>query len=245
MDQVIAVLVLTLICAGFGTGTVVALSSGWVHQSAFARLIAVGCFIAVSTTSALAAVKLGLRLNVTGSMPMGLYRIVESGPRAIHRGSVVAVCAPAAAAEVGRRRGYLSVGPCSHDSELLLKMVVGVAGDDVTLTSDAAFVNGCPLPNGRPLALDRSSRRVVHWRFGRSRVPPSKIWVYADNERSWDSRYWGPVSVQNVVAIAAPLLTAGSIGNFACDANNSSDTLEGEKARVAPCSMLTVPNARR
>jgi conjugative transfer signal peptidase TraF len=220
MDQAIAVSLLTIGCTGFGTATIVALSARRVHRSALARLVAVFCFIAGSTASALVVVKSGLRFNATASMPMGLYRITKSDPQAVSRGSVVAVCPPAAAAEVGRRRGYLSAGPCRSQSELLLKRVVAIAGDDVTLTSSALFVNGCRLPNSRPLAVDRSGRPVEHWAFGRSRVPRSKVWIYADHERSWDSRYWGPVPVHNVVATAVPLLIVGPIGRFACDAKS-------------------------
>jgi conjugative transfer signal peptidase TraF len=217
MDQTIAVSLLTIGCAGFGTATIVALSARRIQRSAVSRLIAVLCFAAGSTASALVVVKSGLRFNATASMPMGLYRILKSDPQAIRPGSVVAVCAPAVAAKVGRRRGYLSAGPCSDDSELLLKNVVAIAGDDVMFTPDGLSVNGCRLPNSRPLAVDRSSRPVVHWPFGRGRIPESNIWLYSDNERSWDSRYWGPVAVQNVVATAVPFLITGSIGRVTCD----------------------------
>jgi conjugative transfer signal peptidase TraF len=218
MDQAIAVSLLTIGCAGFGTATIVAFSARRVHRSAVARLIAVLCFIVGSTASALVVVKSGLRFNATASMPMGLYRLAKSDPHALRPGSVVAVCAPPATAELGRRRRYLSAGPCSHNSELLLKTIVASAGDDVMVAPDALYVNGCRLPHSRPLAVDRSGRPVEHWPFGHTRVPRSKIWVYADNERSWDSRYWGPVPVQNVIATAVPLFIAGSIGHFACDA---------------------------
>lgn len=218
MDQAVAVALLTIAWAGLGTATIVALSARRIQRSAASRLIVVLCFTAGSTALALAVVRSGLRFNATASMPKGLYRITESDPHAMRAGSIVAVCVPAAAAELGRRRGYLSAGPCSHDSELLLKMVVAIAGDDVTLTLHALSVNGCRLPNSRPLAVDRLGRAVEHWSFGRTRVPPSKVWVYADNERSWDSRYWGPVPLQNVVATAEPMLIVGPVGRLACDA---------------------------
>src|ERR1700730_2890688 len=79
---------------------------------------------------------IGLRLNFTASMPLGIYRIDHVAPSAMQRGMLVAVCAPLGAAELGRRRGYLGTGPCSGDSEPLLKTVAAVAGDTVAIASD-------------------------------------------------------------------------------------------------------------
>src|SRR5271165_6503631 len=105
--------------------------------------------------TAVAIMASGLRFNGTRSMPIGLYRVVAPDALGIRRGALVAVCAPAAAAELGRRRGYLTRGQCAGDSEPLLKVVAAVAGDDLTVSSSGVFVNGCRLPSSAPRSTDR------------------------------------------------------------------------------------------
>lgn len=77
----------------------------------------------------------------------------------VERGMFVAVCAPADAAKVGRHRGYLSTGPCSDDTELLLKAVAAVAGDEVTVSRRGLAVNGRLLPHSRPGRARRAGNR--------------------------------------------------------------------------------------
>ncbi|MHB8432290.1 MAG: conjugative transfer signal peptidase TraF [Candidatus Tyrphobacter sp.] len=151
-----------------------------------------------------------LRVNFTGSMPIGVYSLSPLPPGGVRRGMLVAVCAPVDAAKLGRQRGYLAAGACPDDTELLLKSVAAVAGDVVDVMPRAAAVNGCPLPQSAPLRRDRSGRPLLGWQPGRYRLGPGQIWLYADNPRSWDSRYWGPGSAADALAVAVPLFTVGS-----------------------------------
>src|ERR1700735_3539037 len=58
-----------------------------------------------------------LRINFTGSIPIGIYLLLPLQPNGVKRGMLVAACAPSRAAEIGRRRGYLGAGPCADDTE--------------------------------------------------------------------------------------------------------------------------------
>jgi conjugative transfer signal peptidase TraF len=148
----------------------------------------------------------GLKLNLSASMPPGIYRFAVVSPREIRRGMIVAVCAPSGAAQLGRRRGYVSSGECAENSEPLLKMVAAIAGDDVAVSSSGVDVNGRLLRDSRPLAFDRAGRPLVSLPRGHFRIPRGAIWLHADHERSWDSRYWGPAPARNVLAKAVPVL---------------------------------------
>jgi conjugative transfer signal peptidase TraF len=147
----------------------------------------------------------GLRINLTASMPLGIYRVVVMHPRSVRVGMLVAVCAPAKAAEVARRRGYLLKGACAYETETLLKQVVAVGGDEVIVTVKGLVVDGRLLPNSAALVADHAAA----WPVGRHRVADGMLWVYANHPRSWDSRYWGPVPLGNVVAVMEPVLVAG------------------------------------
>jgi len=151
-----------------------------------------------------------VRVNVTPSMPLGLYRLEPLPSSGVARGMIVAVCAPDEAADLGRRRGYLSSGSCPHDTEPLLKVVTGVPGDHVAVSAEGEAVNGCPLSNSRPIARDGAGRLVSPWPRGDFRLGRGQVWLYGSNPRSWDSRYWGPAPVAGLLAVAVPLLTMPS-----------------------------------
>src|ERR1700678_2314582 len=140
-------------------------------------------------------------------MPLGSTGWSRYPPPA-SRGMVVAVCAPDKAADLGRRRGYLSTAPCPRDTEPLLKIVAGVPGDDVDVSGLGVAINGCALTNSAPLAFDQSDRRMLAWPSERYRLRPNQLWLFADNPRSWDSRYWGPARVPDVLAKAKPLFAS-------------------------------------
>jgi conjugative transfer signal peptidase TraF len=148
----------------------------------------------------------GLRLNASASIPPGIYRFTGISPHEIRRGMLVAVCAPSGAAQLGRRRGYVSSGECAENSEPLLKTVAAVAGDDIAISPSGVSVNGRLLRDSKPLAFDHAGRPLVSWPPGHFRTSRGAIWLHADHERSWDSRYWGPVPARNVLAKAVPVL---------------------------------------
>jgi conjugative transfer signal peptidase TraF len=156
-------------------------------------IVAVGRLIAAS----------GLRLNVTASMPLGIYRLEPVPRTGVQRGMLVAACAPVNAAQLGRRRGYLSSGQCEGDTEPLLKTVVAIAGDKVSTSEGGIIVDGRLLPDSKPVLLDGAGRRLKPWPSGYYRLRPNQVWLYADHPKSWDSRYWGPV--QNILGRVIPL----------------------------------------
>jgi len=46
----------------------------------------------------------------------------------------------------------------------------------------------------------------LHWIVRFCRLGRSQVWLYAGNPRSWDSRYWRPASVTDILARAVPIL---------------------------------------
>jgi conjugative transfer signal peptidase TraF len=151
-----------------------------------------------------------LRVNFTASMPIGIYALSRLPPGGVKRGMLVAACAPTSAATEGRQRGYLSAGPCADDTELLLKSIAATSGDVVDVTTAGVLINGCLLAVSRPVAHDHSGRRLALWRPSYHRLAAGEVWLYAADERSWDSRYWGPASVADLEAEAVPLFVLPS-----------------------------------
>jgi len=210
-----------LIAAAFGAATAALIARLACVNSRAARAVALASAAAIVGTSALTIFGSGLRINFTPSMPLGIYRLEPLSATGVVRGMVVAVCAPDGAADLGRHRGYLATGPCSDDTELLLKIVVGVPGDEVAVSAEGVAVNGCLLSDSRAIAEDGAGRRTSPWPSSDYRLD-GQVWLYAGNPRSWDSRYWGPVPEIGVLARAVPLLVVAppvrSTGPFGCGA---------------------------
>jgi type IV secretory pathway protease TraF len=81
-----------------------------------------------------------------------------------------------------------------------LKRIAGMPGDVVTVTPQGSYINGRPMPNSAP-------RMVRHYPYGTYVLGPTDIWVVGKDPMSYDSRYFGPIPISLINAIAKPLIT--------------------------------------
>lgn len=149
------------------------------------------------------ASSIGLHVNHTVSMPIGVWR---SHPytRPLKAGDVVAVCLP----QTDLIRRYIGPGSCANGLEPLLKTVGAVAGDTVALDASGASVNGLPIPNTAALPVDAAGRALPAFPAGAYVVNPGQIFLFSSHDpRSFDSRYFGPVDISAVITTATPVLT--------------------------------------
>ena len=145
-----------------------------------------------------------VRLNVSPSVPLGLYRMVDEP---VARGVLVVACVPPDAARLARDRGYLTAGSCPGGTRPILKRLGAVPGDIVDLDADGVAVNGVRLPKSATAARDTHDRPLPHAPWGRTVTPPGEAWLFAtETTPSWDSRYFGPVALDHVHAVR-PVLT--------------------------------------
>jgi conjugative transfer signal peptidase TraF len=150
-----------------------------------------------------------VRLNLTGSLPVGLYAVTHGAPA---RGSLVLVCLPRAVAEFARDRGYVPRGgSCPGGVMPVGKPVFAIPGDTVTVTRGGLLLGGRPAPNSRPLPADRQGRPLAGLPAGRYIVGPGELWVVSGySGYSFDSRYFGPVPSAGVLARLAPVSTSAA-----------------------------------
>jgi conjugative transfer signal peptidase TraF len=145
-------------------------------------------------------------LNTSPSLPLGLYRTMANRPPVV--GSLVLVCLPADVAQLARTRGYLTRGRCPAGVEPLGKQVAAMPGDTVAVTSAGVVVDGRLLARTIPLRADFRGRPMPQLAGYRTVLGPGDLWLVADGHpRSFDSRYFGPVSVASVVAVMRPVFT--------------------------------------
>lgn len=145
----------------------------------------------------------GIRLNTSAPLPIGLYRTTSD-----KAARLIEFCPAEPAASLSVNRGYRRRGNCPDGAEPLLKPIVAVAGDTVKVSPQGVAVNGRLLPNSAARPFDTKHRPLPHWPFGEYRVPPGRLWVISSyNVRSFDSRYFGPVSASAIRAHLRPVLT--------------------------------------
>jgi conjugative transfer signal peptidase TraF len=189
---------------------VVAKAAG-VGVAAVANLAALAALAALAVGAA--AVEPLVRWNGSGSLPRGVYLEIPRRwlGREPARGDLVLACAPAAAGELGRRRGYLGRGSCGAGAlggaEPLGKLVLAVAGDEVAAGAAGLELNGRAVEGSRPLARDAAGRALTHYPFGRFRVAAGEVWLFAPyHPRSFDSRYFGPVQESAILGWLVPVV---------------------------------------
>jgi len=162
-------------------------------------IVAVAPAIAASSIVLLLGV-FGIRLNIaSNSLPPGLYRIVPAG-----KGSDLLVCPTGVAEKVSIEREYRvkSFG-CGDGYAPLLKPIAARAGDTVTLSQAGVAVNGKLLQNSKQYPKDGIGRPMPMVPFGTYAVLPGTVWVISSYNRfSFDSRYFGPVNLDEKVQYA-------------------------------------------
>lgn len=169
-------------------------------------LVVLGGGVTLIAALAAAFVLGDFRVNVTPSYPVGLWRIMtlDHAPTV---GDRVFICTAGVAAEVGRDRGYLPRGMCPSGTAPLIKTVVAVAGQSVSIEG-RVVVDGLALPFTTVRASDGAGRPMTLWTGGV--VPPGQVFVYSHYGPSYDSRYFGPLPVEGILGLARPVLTFGS-----------------------------------
>jgi conjugative transfer signal peptidase TraF len=146
---------------------------------------------------------LGIRINTSPSLSLGLY-IVTSNAGA----NLVEFCPVEPFARLAISRGYRDQGSCPDGGAPLLKPIVAEEGDLVQFSERGISVNGKLLPNTEPLTKDTTGRTLKSWPFSRYVVQPGSVWLGSSyNNRSFDSRYFGPVPTSAIRDHVRPLLT--------------------------------------
>lgn len=160
---------------------------------------------ALSTIAlALASQAAGIHPNLSDSAPTGLWG-ERPMPTTIHRGMMIWMCPPSNVGVVKRLSdgGALPYGNCPEtNAGLLLKPIQALPGDTVRINrGNPATVNGKPLSN------TVASETLPAWPDGEYTVKPGEVWVFSSySNKSFDSRYFGPVSITLVKGEAVPLL---------------------------------------
>lgn len=96
-----------------------------------------------------------------------------------------------------------AMDPYLKDGTQVIKVVDGIPGDRVQVSTETVTVNGNVV--GRGLLLSKKLKKPKSRYVRDEVVPENKYWFMGRSKDSFDSRYWGYVSKSNVIGKAYPI----------------------------------------
>ena len=141
--------------------------------------------------------------NPSDSVAVGWYRVdpqghgIDSLPRPLSVDSIVLTVLPPDAVALAAQRGYLPA------RVPLLKRVGAVAPQEVCTAGGVVRIDG--VTSAAVLPADRWGRPLPSWQQCRRLRPGELFLLSVTNPASFDSRYFGPVSVSAVIGVARPV----------------------------------------
>lgn len=161
---------------------------------------------AVVLTIGIACYAAGMRINTTKSIPIGLY---WTSSQPIEKGAYVMFCPPQASVfNEAKERGYIGAGFCPGNYGYLMKRVLAVEGDTVTLTEDGVRVNNRLLPHSVLIPNDKAGRPLPRYQPTRFTMSYPDVLLMSDvSDTSFDGRYFGPINRSQIWSVIRPVLT--------------------------------------
>jgi conjugative transfer signal peptidase TraF len=148
----------------------------------------------------------GISYVATDSIPVGYYIKSKTG-------SYLAFCPEGALSKLTTERHYradagaMAAYRCSDGAAPMLKPSIARENDVVDVDAEGLFVNGVLIPNTAPLAADSLGRPLPALARGAYVVQKGEVWVASSyNPRSFDSRYFGPISITTIRERLSPFL---------------------------------------
>lgn len=146
----------------------------------------------------------GVRGNLSDSAPVGLW-IKRPIASELEKGMMIGICPPPTVAVVRlfSANGTLPYGQCPETNvALLLKPVRALPGDVVTISRGSeAKVNRIALAN------TVAEESLPAWPDGEYIVNPGEVWIFSSySQKSFDSRYFGPVKIKDIQSYVYPLM---------------------------------------
>jgi len=132
--------------------------------------------------------------NPSLSVPSGFY--LRSGEAALRRGAFVTVAAAEVVPEYAALRGYADA------SDYFLKRVAATEGQLVCAEDGMVSIDGTEIATRA--ARDAEGRPLPTWR-GCRRLGADELFLLGDTDDSFDGRYWGPVTMDMIEGVWAPM----------------------------------------
>jgi conjugative transfer signal peptidase TraF len=128
-------------------------------------------------------------------MPLGIY--IRSVGK-IQVGNIVLICLNDPYKTLGLKKSYLEIGHKCNGADPVIKMVIAVPGDHVVLANGYIEVNGIKYLF-KTFHWDGMGRKLNVYPRGNYSSTVGYWLIGTHDIKSWDSRYWGPVSKKQIL----------------------------------------------
>ena len=148
----------------------------------------------------------GFRVNLTASLPLGLYRLADEVPQ---RGSIAFFCLEQPEFwRMAKDRDYLGSGTCPGGIRALGKKVYGLPGDLIGIEADGTIsINSQVIPGSAALPRDSRGRVMPAPQLQAGIIPPDKaLMLSLHHKGSFDGRYFGLTSLAGLQPIQPVLV---------------------------------------
>lgn len=133
-------------------------------------------------------------INVTPSLPPGIYQLMPEGQ--ITRGDVVLIVDLNA---IGVDRSL-----CPYKG--LLKQAAAFGGDTIDSDGKYILVNGRQLPDSNLFIHDKYGKELPQQKYPYV-VPQGSVYLTSMHMYGYDSRYYGPISIEHIAGKARLLFS--------------------------------------
>ncbi|HHF7368213.1 TPA: conjugative transfer signal peptidase TraF [Legionella bozemanae] len=143
---------------------------------------------------------MGFRINLTESIPVGLYRITSAAP--IKNAYVIFCPDDRESFRLARDRGYLDHGLYCNGYGYLMKKVVAVSGDTLSVANEGVFVNHMLIPHSKPKLQDGMNRALPQLQVTNYQLQKDEVMTMtSQSEWSFDGRYYGLVHTRQIKGV--------------------------------------------
>ncbi|GEM_PF-414049 len=145
---------------------------------------------------------LNIWINVSPSIPYGIYKKVEKYPQ---KDDYILFCLDKEIAKLTADRHYVTAGNCAFQSAPIGKKVVAAQGDLVKIDGDGIEINGVLLTYSKPSEYDNLQRRMPVFSMHRY-LDNDEFIVASAKNNSYDSRYFGIVKGEQIKGVIETII---------------------------------------
>ncbi|MDG6882828.1 conjugal transfer peptidase TraF [Phocoenobacter uteri] len=145
---------------------------------------------------------LGIRINTTPSIPVGIYKIIDKTPE---KGDVILFCPPNNFLfQEARNRMWINKGFCDGELGMMMKILVASEGDKVSINSFGVTINGNYYLHSKRI----SGLNIPVKSFNNYILKKGEMLTMTDkNPMSFDGRYYGILNYKNINNVVIPIFT--------------------------------------
>lgn len=165
-------------------------------------LLASLCFIILIFVS-VSGVKFSV--NVSDSMPRGIYVMTGKLDKKIRKNDVVSFCPHQELMDFFLTRKYISGykgASCYNKFHPFIKHIIAIEDDNIEVKNNSIFLNGVLVKNSNIFNIDKLNRPISHLPNGyKKTLSKDEYFTFADGvTRSLDSRYLGVVKKEDILS---------------------------------------------